>query len=61
MVEPEQTYELVHYPEEISDLVSIDVSIGGKVLPPELGLTDGQTYHLRCDNPLIISQILGAI
>ncbi|MBE5925045.1 MAG: hypothetical protein E7271_11420 [Lachnospiraceae bacterium] len=61
MVESEQTYELVHYPEEISDVVSIDVSIGGNVLPPELGLTDGQTYHLRCDNPLIISQILGAI
>ncbi len=61
MVEPEKMYEHVHYPEEIYDVDSIDITINGNVIPSELGLVDGQTYHLRCEDPLIISQIVGAI
>lgn len=61
MVEPEQMFEIVHYPDEIYDVVSIDVTLNGNVIPSELGLADGQTYHLRCEDPLIISQIVGTI
>ena len=38
-------------PEDIHDIVSADIWIAGTVLPPELGLSEGQSYLLHCDDP----------
>ena len=44
-------------PEDIHDIVSVDIWIAGTVIPPELGLETGQGYHLHCEDPKKILEL----